>query len=135
MATAPKLSKWDPRQSWQARGAVRSRASSPATRHGGCYRGAIHKCNAGSGGGSALGGGQNFGRDFLGLLGREVHRDLDALRFDKDADHALIGRTDLHVRLDVAFAVDAHDLAPLMLGDGIARHGPVGNTLGRPRVT
>lgn len=46
--------------------------------------------------------------DFFRLFRLKVHRDLDPVRFDEYPDHALIGRPDLHIRFDVAFAVDTH---------------------------
>ena len=41
----------------------------------------------------------------------DIQRQVHALAFDIDAHHALIGRTDLQIGGDVAFAVDTHDLS------------------------
>lgn len=66
--------------------------------------------------GRSAGSSQNFAGNFLSFFRIEIHRQIDAFAFDVNAHHALIGRADLHVRLNVAFAVDTHGCAFQMLG-------------------
>ena len=54
------------------------------------------------------GGGADLLGDLVGLVGGEIHRQLGALRLDEQAHHALIGRPDPEIGLDVALGVDAH---------------------------
>ena len=59
-------------------------------------------------GARGLGGGADFLGDLFGLFGIEIHRNLNAGPFDKQAHHTMIGRADLKIRFDIAFGVDAH---------------------------